>query len=113
MAYLPDATVFTDMAVKDKPGHKDGALVLCPKCKGYGGWILKIDAYGPGRHFQAACSQCNSWGWVEAPDAECLHEWRELSVQEARSKGISHFGMCYHVVECKHCGRIRSYDSSG
>ena len=43
----------------------------------------------------------------------CDHEYRELSMNECRARKISHLGMCWHVVECKHCGRIESYDSSG
>jgi len=43
----------------------------------------------------------------------CNHEYRELSQAECRTRGISHFGMCYHVTECTQCGHIYSYDSSG
>lgn len=43
----------------------------------------------------------------------CDHDYKELSVAEARKKGHSHFGNCYHVTECAHCKRIFAYDSSG
>ena len=41
-------------------------------CKGYGGWILIRDAYGPKtgdpdgprQHFKACCAECNGWGWM-------------------------------------------------
>lgn len=42
----------------------------------------------------------------------CQHEWGELSPEKCRGKGISHYGMCWHVVECLRCGYIESYDSS-
>jgi hypothetical protein len=43
----------------------------------------------------------------------CDHDYGELSQKEARKRGIAHFGNCYHVTECKKCGKILSYDSSG
>lgn len=43
----------------------------------------------------------------------CEHEWRELGAQEARAKGLEHWGMCWHVMECSKCGFIESHDSSG
>ena len=43
----------------------------------------------------------------------CEHNFRELSVSESREKGLPHFGNCYHVMECRKCGFIQSYDSSG
>lgn len=43
----------------------------------------------------------------------CEHSFKELSGQECKDKGILHFGMCWHVKECQHCGYIQSYDSSG
>ena len=84
----------------------------CPVCKGYGGWHLTLNAYGEGKHFDGHCSQCNGWGWVREEDL-CIHEMREISQRECRERGIRHFGMCWHVLECRKCGRIRSYDSSG
>lgn len=42
----------------------------------------------------------------------CPHTFRELSQVEARQKGHSHFGMCYHVYECSKCGSTHSTDSS-
>ena len=43
----------------------------------------------------------------------CRHNWKELTQKEARAKGISHYGSCYHVRECLSCGIVWSYDSSG
>lgn len=42
----------------------------------------------------------------------CNHKFKELSAKEAEEKGQHHFGRCYHVIECIHCGYIRAYDSS-
>lgn len=42
----------------------------------------------------------------------CCHEYVELSQEECQSRGIDHFGMCYHVKECKNCKQIYSCDSS-
>lgn len=43
----------------------------------------------------------------------CDHDFRELSLEECRERNIMHWGMCYHVYECEHCGYIKSQDSSG
>lgn len=88
--------------------------VECPKCHGYGRWHLRLNAYGSGRHFDASCSQCNGWGFVDADstDATCIHNDKELSQQECRDLDIGHWGMCWHVYCCTKCGRIRSVDSS-
>lgn len=42
----------------------------------------------------------------------CKHQFKELSVEESRSRDILHFGNCYHVHECQLCKVIDSYDSS-
>lgn len=114
--YLEQATNFDDMVVKPPKtqGHTDN-LIECPVCKGYGGWNLRLNAYGAGKHFQAFCSQCWGWGWVVkgSKDSKCIHEMMELSQEECENKGIKHWGNCWHVTECKKCGEINSYDSSG
>lgn len=130
MSFLPTATNFTDMEVRQPPtGYpcKAEEATICPQCKGYGGWILTLNAYPLPQgmedtaenrakycHFRAHCSQCSGWGWVKAgsKDAECVHKNRELSVEECRARGIGHHGMCWHVYECEKCGQIRSVDSS-
>jgi len=43
----------------------------------------------------------------------CHHKYRELSMSESRERGVSHFGNCYHVLECTKCLHIQSIDSSG
>jgi len=88
--------------------------VECPMCKGHGGWILRRDAYGEGKHFMCQCSQCNGFGLVngESKDATCMHEWKEISHAECKERGISHYGMCWHVYECESCGSTMAQDSS-
>lgn len=44
--------------------------------------------------------------------AACEHEYKELSQQECRKRGLYHAGRCYHVSECVKCGRINAVDSS-
>ena len=111
MNYLPAGTDFTDMD-KKKPHCKDQEA--CPKCKGYGGWNLQLNAYGQGKHFRMFCCQCWGHGYVDkdSKDATCIHDFHEISAEEARNKGVHHFGRCYHVSECSKCGKLISYDSS-
>lgn len=92
-----------------EPGH-----VQCPKCKGYGGWNLRLNAY-PLRgqkdtpenrhrysHFQAGCNQCNGWGFVNKDDASCIHEWgNPINV-----------GKCLNTYTCSKCGKKNTVDSS-
>ena len=42
----------------------------------------------------------------------CQHDYRELSARQCMERGISHHGMCWHVMECSKCKHINSYDSS-
>jgi hypothetical protein len=42
----------------------------------------------------------------------CEHEYKGLSQEECRKRGIAHFGRCYHVSECGVCGYVLSVDSS-
>jgi len=42
----------------------------------------------------------------------CKHDYSELSQKECHKRGISHFGNCFHVSECKKCNYVMSYDSS-
>lgn len=42
----------------------------------------------------------------------CVHEYVELSAEQARSLGHVHCGSCYHVYKCEKCGHINAEDSS-
>jgi hypothetical protein len=108
--YLPDATDFTDVPLKQPPGLA-GLVHVCPKCRGHGGWNLRLNAYGPGKHFQCGCGQCNGWGFVGESDRHCVHDYQELTPAESRTRGTPHYGMRWHVLECVTCGRCLSYDS--
>lgn len=88
----------------DRARGRTARTAICPKCKGHGIWNLILDEYGPGRHFQAGCSNCWGWGWV-APglDAECLHAY-------SISRNV---GNCLNVWKCAKCGKEQIVDSSG
>lgn len=95
-----DPQAFMGMEIKTQPMDWP-ERELCPKCKGYGGWHLRLNAYGEGVHFDSSCSQCWGWGWVAKEDAECIHQWSEYKI-----------GKCLHEWVCKKCGRKRTVDSS-
>jgi hypothetical protein len=93
---------------------KYGMTILCPQCRGHGGWNLRVNAYSMhGRpdtpenrhrysHFRAHCDQCGGYGYVRPDDADHIHEW-------VRVKNI---GNCLNLYECKVCKRQREVDSS-
>lgn len=114
-----DEGAFLGMEVKPRhherhPDYPVDYDVKCPGCMGYGGWHLRIDAYGPGKHFDCFCDQCYGYGWVakDSPNATCVHEKFELSQEECYKRGITHYGRCWHTTECKKCGHVSGYDSS-
>lgn len=82
--------------------------VHCPVCRGHGNWNLRLDAYGPGQHFQAFCSQCSGYGWVRRGSANetCVHKWRDITPSPAPYS-------CWHLEKCTGCGQEREVDSSG
>lgn len=113
--YLPSATDFTGFEKKPDPTIEVPESEIkypCPVCRCHGGWNLRLNAYGPGKHFQASCFQCSGWGWVTEKDRGCVHEFSELSQKECAERGIQHFGRCWHVYECSRCKRISAADSS-
>ncbi len=85
----------------------------CPRCKGHGGWNLRLNAYplhsledtAANRHryahFRASCPQCNGYGWTD--DLACIHDYE-------RAESIAMF---QHVEQCRKCGTSRLLDSSG
>lgn len=106
----PDA--FVDYPKKERPeNHELGEE--CPKCKGHGGWNLRLNAYRlhdkedtPENrhlysHFRASCGACWGWGYLQKGQT-CAHEW-----VEKRS-----VGRCEHEWECSICGATRIVDSS-
>lgn len=42
----------------------------------------------------------------------CNHSYRELTQSQCRKRKFLHYGMCYHVLECKKCGHLEFHDSS-
>lgn len=87
--------------------------VQCPKCNGWGGWNLRLNAYKTTQpdtpenrhkyvHFRASCDQCVGWGHVPEADSHCVHEWGNATT----------IGRCLTDYTCKHCGTHRTVDSS-
>ena len=88
--------------------------VVCPRCRGYGGWNLAINQYSlHGRedtaenrvrysHFGCMCNHCNGAGyvdkWVTCPG----HEWK---IQK-------NLGRCYNRYVCTVCSVTQDVDSS-
>lgn len=109
--FLPDATNFDDLPVKDDPVKKFSDMKgykRCSKCKGHGCWNIRTNCYNRRSntpphsvHFQSMCGACWGWGWIPG-DQKCLHEWGE-------SRTI---GNCLHEWKCKNCGVTREVDSS-
>ena len=86
---------------KKQPNEAYDLKCECPKCRGHGGWILRKDAYGKGRHFMACCDVCNGWGYTHAPET-CIHEW---------DRGVN-VGRCLNTYTCTKCGKKQTIDSS-
>ena len=82
--------------------------VPCPVCKGHTSCIVDEDAYGEGKHFKYACSQCGGMcpiGWVQADskNATCIHDF----------SSETKIGNCLYVRTCSKCGMAQEIDSSG
>lgn len=76
----------------------------CPKCQGYGGWHLRLNAYGPGKHFSCVCFNCHGWGYVRPEEAGHAHEF---------DRGVA-VGRCLTQYTCQlpGCGYQKTVDSS-
>ena len=107
----PDA--FLDYERKS-PEPDLGFTVECPRCKGHGGWNLRLNAY-PLRgyentpenrhlysHFRAGCSHCQGHGYVTPENADHVHQWVFVEIT----------GNCLSLHRCKVCGREWEIDSS-
>jgi len=101
--FLEAHTNYDDIPVKLSPGLY-GLTVLCPKCSGHGTYNLELNAYGPGKHFQGGCRQCNGWGWVRPEDSVCVHDWKQTAHDQWR---------CLTNYKCAKCGVEQTVDSSG
>lgn len=96
--------------------HKETPL-QCPKCKGWGGHNLTINAYPLPKgmentaenrhkysHFRSSCNQCVGWGYVtDQRDVDCIHE---------PDKGTPTRFNCITNYRCLKCGKEWSVDSS-
>ena len=112
MKYLTEATDFTDIKPMKPPGGKRDTM--CPKCKGYGSWNLKLNASSKGKHFQSSCTQCKGWGWVgiDHRDITCLHKWEAMTNSELDQHNLKLCKM-EHAYICRDCGRSNVVDSTG
>lgn len=120
----PHSLVFQDYPIRINPNLEK--YVPCRVCQGHGGWNLTVNAYSlrghldtPQNrhhfcHFRSMCGQCDGYGYVliDSLNSSCIHDYKELSSIECSELKITHYGMCWHVLQCKHCKQIKSYDSS-
>ena len=110
-----DEGAFEDHTLLDPlKAYELGMTVLCPQCKGHGGWNLTLNAYPlHGKadtpenrykfsHFRASCSHCMGWGYVEPKNAYHVHHW-------VHDRNI---GNCLNVLKCSDCGLEWQVDSS-
>ena len=96
-----DENAFLDFVKKEK--RPDLNLYFeCPRCKGYGGWNLTINAYGEGKHFRCSCNHCNGWGYVDIDSVDHIHDWQF----------VCNLGRCYNRYKCSICDREWDIDSS-
>ena len=107
-----DHDAFIDWAKKEPT---EWAPIECPKCHGYGGWNLRLNAYNlrdkentPENrhlfsHFRCHCGQCNGHGFVRLEDSGHVHDW----------KWVRNTGNCLKLHECSVCGKQWEVDSSG
>lgn len=114
---LVDHPTPADRLVQWQKYHANVTPLLCPKCHGYGGHNLQVNAYAlpkgmedtaenrhKYRHFRASCSQCVGWGYVtDKQDAECVHQ---------PGPGTATSFRCVTNYRCTKCGKEWSVDSS-
>jgi len=96
-------TCFKDLEKRPVPTWMKDP-VPCPQCQGYTLCIDTENAYGEGRHFQLACSNCGGMGacgYMEREKA-CVHDMVETKV-----------GNCLYKRVCSKCGATHTIDSSG
>lgn len=84
--------------------------------EGCKGWVRKYgyalyDYRGRAPALADSLCQCCAKPLV-CSGPEGNHEYVELSAAQARSFGLFHGGMCYHVYRCQHCSHMYSEDSS-
>jgi DnaJ-class molecular chaperone len=112
-----DNDAFVDFPEVKKPNDFDKSLTRihqCQKCKGHGGWNLRLNAYklhgkedtSQNRHnfshFRASCDNCNGYGLVRTIDKDHIHDW----------KYIKSSGRCLHIYQCSICQAKKEVDSS-
>lgn len=108
----PDAFIDHDLMPADEAA-RSGLTVICPQCKGHGGWNLELNAYPlHGKednahnrhlfsHFRASCDNCWGHGYVR-PEEDHVHQWEK----------VRSLGNCLRLDKCKVCGQEWQVDSS-
>jgi hypothetical protein len=118
MTYLNENSPEAFVDYPPAPRHPlPAGMVTCPRCKGHGGWNLKLNSYKlpdgmedtpENRHkyvnFRASCSNCNGWGYVRADsrDATCIHKYEHSA----------NVGNCLNNYKCSKCEKEICVDSS-
>lgn len=109
LTYNPDHEGYTTLAVHSREKHcESGYFWLYGD--GTGVFMSRTwsepepgkPAWGPGRHMVVRI-----WKF-----AHCDHKYGEIGSDRCRELGVTHFGNCYHVLECSECGNVTAYDSS-
>lgn len=105
-----DVGAFDDYPLMDVIEDKS----VCPKCKGHGGWNLRLNAYPLHEkentpenrhrysHFRASCDNCQGYGYVNNENANHIHKWTF----------VKNIGNCLNLYECSGCGQNWQVDSS-
>lgn len=90
---------YDDLPIKEKPKALS-TWQTCPVCKGRGRCYTT-----PEHDFTQPCKNCFGIGYVKNPN--CIHEWQELSPEEARKKGLPHRGPGFHdAYICPKCKSV-------
>jgi hypothetical protein len=100
--------VFKDMQVKPKKEYLSDRV--CPRCQGHGQFNLRINAYGPGKHFKSLCGACWGYGYLQKGQV-CAHEWRDATEEEIKKAHITLY-RCEHAWVCTKCSTTRVVSSS-
>jgi hypothetical protein len=119
MSYLDPDKDPEELVFKDYPKIPDDKYPElgeeCPRCRGRGGWNLKLDAYPnqqlpEHRHYRASCGAC--WGYGKLQKGQtCAHEWRNATYEESQRTSYTLY-RCEHLWICDKCKQERVVDSS-
>jgi hypothetical protein len=74
-------------------------------------YFLSVHFYGmsDGTGYGIATDNSSKVRWFRYG---CSHKYVEKGSKWCSERGITHWGMCYHVYECSECGHVLAQDSS-